>query len=283
MAWKFECVYSAAPGPLGGLAWAGESMLFADVAASVIRVYDTVSGGVRTWREYTNRSNGIVFAPDGALYACQEGGRRVVRMLPDGSCVPTCSQLDGREHNYPRFVAVDLQGAAWFSDTFHTLPASGPQIFPMLEHQSILRLSAVAGAASAWQLKRMTFDTQSPRGLAFSPDGLRLYVADINAGAGCELRVYRLGSDGALHREAQVFHSPAMLEGLCVDASGRVLACVAADREPAAIAIFTPDLKMQERHEIPDPGPLHCAFGEPGVLYVTTASGRLYRAGNLRL
>jgi len=280
MAWQFECVHTAMPGPLGGLAWTGTAMLFADVGASAIMAYDTASGAARPWRNYSNRSNGIAFAPDGALYACQEGGRRVVRMLPDGSCVPTCALLDGREHNHPRFVAVDRHGAAWFSDTFNTQPASGPQIFPLLAHQSILRLSRAETSGAAWRLQRMTFDTESPRGLAFAPDGHRLYVVDTVQG-GSELRAYRLQADGAVRREAVTYRSAAMLEGLCVDACGQVLACAAAQEGPGAIAVFSPGLEMLQRHEIPDPHPLQCAFGEPGVLYVSTASGRLYRAGNL--
>src|SRR6187549_3085112 len=101
MTWTFEKVHGPLGRPIGGLAWDGEAMLFSDVGESVILRYDPRRNAVAPWRKYTNRVNGIAFGPDGVLYGCQEGSRRVIEMRPDGSAAVTATQLDGRVHNFP--------------------------------------------------------------------------------------------------------------------------------------------------------------------------------------
>ena len=102
MSWKFERVAGPYKGPLGGLAWDGTGMLFADIMDSVIYRFDPRRGRTTTWRKYTNRTNGIAFGRGSVLYGCQEGSRRIVRYEPDGSATLTNQCMpDGSVHNHP--------------------------------------------------------------------------------------------------------------------------------------------------------------------------------------
>jgi len=60
----------------GTAAWPGRGgMLFSAVGDGKILRYDPKTGGTGILRRYTNRTNGLAFAPDGALYGCQESSR----------------------------------------------------------------------------------------------------------------------------------------------------------------------------------------------------------------
>ena len=291
MTWNFELIHGPLGRPLGGLAWDGAGMLASDLNNAAILRFDAAKKAVTTWRKYTNRVNGIAFAADGALFACQEGSRRVIQMLPDGSSSATETRLDGCVHNFPRHITVDQHGHAWFSDSHHNIVASGPQLFPRLEHQSILRVGRGAKPRPHWHLERMTFDTLSPRGVALSPDEKTLYVADTDNrdGGVRELRAYPRQDDGTLGAPI-VLHTFGAdrrgvhrgIEGLCVDADGHIIACAGWKKSGPGplIYVFAPSGAVIETHPLPADVPMNCAFGDSDLssLYVTTEDGSLLRA-----
>src|SRR5262249_54302668 len=144
--------------------------------------------------------------PGGELYGAQEGGRRLVEFTPDGRLVPVDALLDGKYHNQPSDLVVDRAHRIWFTDPHHPVIPFGPQIFPLLPHQSVLRLER--NDRRAWTAARMTYDTTSPRAVLLAADEKTLYVADgePRAGAVRELRAYPLRPDGTLGRCA-VLHT----------------------------------------------------------------------------
>src|SRR6266851_2971294 len=123
MAWTFERIADGFAGGTGGLAWDGGGMLFSAVGDGKILRYDPKTGGTGILRRYTNRTNGLAFAPDGALYGCQESSRRVIHFADDGSSATTAFLIDGRYHNQPNSLAIDSKGRIWFSDPWSELRA----------------------------------------------------------------------------------------------------------------------------------------------------------------
>lgn len=290
MTWTFEVVHGPTKRPLGGLAWDGKEMLASDTPNNAILAYDPATGETRTKRKWTNRVNGIGFGIDGALYGCQEGSRRVIRMLANGSATITTTDFHGAPHNQPHLLTVDRSGNIWFSDCHHPQLASGPAVFPMLEHQSVLRLAQGPRPQSHWHIERATFDTLRPRGVALSPDEKTLYVADTDnePGARRELRAYpvledlSLGQYTLLHtfgEDGRGVHRG--IEGICVDAEGRIVACAGWSRSGPGplVMVLSPSGAVLSSHPLPVDMPVNCAFGGPGLatLYVTTAQGHLLR------
>jgi gluconolactonase len=267
-------------------------MLFSAIAGGRILRYDPASGKVSEFRKYTNRTNGLAFAPDGALYGCQESSRRVVHFAGDGSTATTGFLLEGRYHNQPNNLAIDSKGRIWFSDPQSELRASGPQIFPALEHASALRLE-LDSFRKLWGIRRMTYDTSAPRAVALSPDESTLYVAETdNSPSGRrELRAYpiladnTLGPFALLHafgRDHRGEHRG--IEGMCTDSEGSIVACAGWRKSgPGPLAVvFSPSGAIIESHPLPADQPMNCAFGDAdlGSLYVTTAGGELLRASD---
>ena len=289
MIWRFERVAGPYEGPMGGLAWDGRGMLFSLIDEGRILRFDPKKGAVEEFRRYTNRTNGIAFGPEGILYGCQEGGRRIIQILPDGSAAPTASQLAGRFHNFPCDLTVDRGGRVWFSDPYHEKPAFGPQVFPLLDHASVLRLER--NENRAWVIRRITHDTAAPRAVLLSDLEDALYVAEGDAGGKGprELRAYPIRGDGSVgpytvlhtfgadHRGAH-----RGIEGMCLDHESNIVACAGWKRSGPGplIYVFSPTGAVRETHPLPADRPMRCAFGDAGLesLYVSTGEGNLYRA-----
>jgi gluconolactonase len=289
MTWTFEKIAGPYKGPTGGLAWDGNAMFFSAIGDERVLRYDPAKNAVTDFRKWTYRVNGLAIGPKGEFFGGQEAGRRVVQFLPNNITTPTALQLDGRYHNFPCDLITDSQGRVWFSDPYNPVPAAGPQMYPLLDHQSVLRLKEDKG----WTLQRLTFDTLGPRAIALSPDEKTLYVADgdVNA-AQRELRAYTVQADGTLaaqHRVLMTFGADYRgahrgIEGLAVDSEGNLLACAGWAKSGAGprVYVISPEGAVLESHPSPADLPMRVAFGDEGLksLYLTAADGNVYRAKN---
>jgi gluconolactonase len=289
MSLNFQKIAGPYQGGMGGLAWDGERMLFSTVDEGFIRSYDPATGQIGEYRKYANRINGIAFAPDGRFFACQDGGRRVIQFLADGTAAVTATRLDGAVHNHPSDLVIDRAGRVWFTDPFSRVIAFGPQIFPPLDHASVLRLEV--DERHAWKIVRMTFDTAAPRAVQMSPDEKMLYVAEGEVGrkGPRELRAYAVRDDGTLG-PFTVLHAFGAdhrgehrgIEGMCIDSDGHLLACGGSAAAGAGPRLYTfaPDGALLESQPLPGGAPMRVAFGDAGLdsLYLTSGDGCVYRA-----
>ncbi|MFN7751703.1 MAG: SMP-30/gluconolactonase/LRE family protein [Pseudomonadota bacterium] len=284
MAWQFEKVAGPCKGRTGGLCWDGSGMLFSAVAEERVLRYDPATDETTVFRRWTGRVNGLARDPGGALYAAQEGGRRIVRFNPDGSTSPVLDLLDGAHHNQPVDVSRDRSGRIWFADPWNAQPPYGPPAYPLLPHASVLRLDPTG--PDRWRMVRFTHDTAGPRAIALSSDERTLYVADGDAERGdvCQLFAYPVssyGSAGPRHTLLTFTAADRGIEGLCVDSEGCLIACMGWARGGAgpAIVVISPSGTILETHASPADMPMRCAFGDVGLstLYVTAADGGLYR------
>jgi gluconolactonase len=284
MAWKFEKVAGPYQGLTGGVAWDGQSMLFSAVREERILRYDPRTGATDNFRRWTGRTNGIAVGADGALYGAQEGGRRVIQFMPDGSTAPTAELIDGWHHNQPTDLTVDSKGRVWFADSRNDILPYGPAVFPYMELNSVLRLER--DERRAWKVARVTTDTKAPRAVALSRDEKTLYVADGDSTKNdvCTLRAYPVQDDGSVG-PARVLHTFTAgergFEGLCLESGGNILACGGSKQKGAGpqVVVFATTGAVLESHATPDM-PMRCAFGGEGLasLYLTSGDGHLYCA-----
>jgi gluconolactonase len=287
MTWEFEKVAGPCKGRTGGLAWDGKGMLFSAVQEERVMRFDPSSGKSEVFRKYTGRTNGLAVAADGSVFGAQEGGRRVIHFLNDGSTAPTNELLEGKRHNQPTDVIVDKAGRVWFADPYNSTPPFGPPVYPFLEHASVLRLER--DAKQAWKLKRITHDTHGPRAIQLSADEKTLYVADgdVERGDVCQLFSYPVKPDGSVGESKALLTfmvTERGIEGLCLDHDGNILACAGWKKSGVGpvIYVISPAGTILETHPVPADMPMRCAFGDAdlGSLYVTAGDGGLYRARN---
>jgi gluconolactonase len=287
MDWKFHLVAGPYKGRTGGLAWDGAAMLFSAVQEERILRFDPGTGMAEVFRKVTGRTHGIAIAADGSVFGAQEGGRRVVQFLKDGSTAPTCDQLGGKHHNQPTDVIVDRRGQVWIADAWNSTPPYGPPVYPFLDHASVLRLERER--RRGWKLKRVTRDTRGPRSLLLSADEKTLYVADGDAERGdpCRLLAYPAKRDGSLGPcTVMLEFAPAErgIEGMCLEAEGNIVACAGWRKGGLGpmLYVISASGTVLESHPAPADLPMRCAFGDAslGSLYLTAGDGVLYRATN---
>lgn len=287
MNWKFHLVAGPYKGRTGGLAWDGAAMLFSAVQEERILRFDPGSGMAEVLRKVTGRTNGIAIAADGSVFGAQEGGRRVVHFLKDGSTAPTHDLLGGKHHNQPTDVVVDRRGRVWIADAWNSTPPYGPPVFPFLDHASVLRLEREG--RRGWGLKRMTRDTNGPRSLLLSGDERTLYVADGDAERGdpgrlCAYPVKRGGSLGPCKVLLEFAPAERGIEGMCLEAEGNIVACAGWRKGGLGpmVYVISASGTVLEMQPAPADMPMRCAFGDAGLasLYLTAGDGGLYRATN---
>jgi gluconolactonase len=290
MSWQFELVAGPYQGPTGGVVWDGAHVLFTAIDEGRLLRFNPGTRAVDEVRRHLNRVNGLALGPGGELYGAQEGGRRLVEFTPDGRLTAVDALLDGKYHNQPSDLVVDRRHRIWFTDPHHSAIPFGPQIFPLLDHQSVLRLER--NERRAWTAARITYDMTCPRAVLLSGDEKTLYVADGEPRQGQavrELRAYPVREDGSVgpYSVLHTFGADAKgphrgVEGMCLDRNGNIVACAGWRQSGPGplIYVFAPDGAVLETHPVPADQPHRCCFGgrDLDLLYVTSAEGHLYQA-----
>jgi gluconolactonase len=245
-------------GYVEGPVWSKQGFLiFSDMFDSRI-VKMTKADNVETYRHYTNGANGNSMDSHGRLYSCERDGRRVVRMEKDGSLTVIASKFEGKRLNDPNDIVVRRDGQVYFSD---------PAPKDSLEHFEL----GYAGVYHVTPQGKISLISKMarPNGVALTPDGRTLYVADTTER---KIMAYDLDANGNASWE-RIFISgiDGGPDGLRVAANGNVyIAC-------RGIAIYTPEGKFIKMIEFPET-PANCTFGDSDLrtLYVTARTS-IYR------
>jgi gluconolactonase len=277
MSWHFERLTQEPIGLTEGPAWDGSGLLFTNIPNSRILRYVPGEADFSEYQTGTNHANGLILDAEGRLYACEGGGRRIVRYEADHSVTVICDNFEGKRLNSPNDLAVDAAGRIWFTD-----PRYGDNRADMeLDHESVYRLDPQADGS--WSVTRMTYDTTAPNGLLVAPDMKTLYVAQSKYGDGQkrELRAYPILDDGSLGEYAVLhnFYPHRGIDGMCFDSEGNIVATAGWEISGPGgmIYVFAPNGRVLETHPVPVDRPTNCTFGGADLrtLYVTSIDGQL--------
>src|SRR5262245_9802177 len=151
------------------------NVFFSDIPNNRIHKIST-DGAVSVFKEDTGGANGLMFGPDGRLYACQNGRKRIVAYAADGTESVLAEGVGSND------LAVNSRGEIYFSD-----PA-GKKVW-FIDRSGSKRAVVEQG---------ITF----PNGVRLSPDYALLDVADY---ATKWIWSFQVQSDGSL-ANGQAFH-----------------------------------------------------------------------------
>jgi gluconolactonase len=244
-----------------GPVWIGGRLLFGDIQSNPTVILQLEADNSTTvFRTPGNGPNGNAVDPQERLVTCEsKTTRSVVRSAAMMGAAKTtlASQFGGKPFNSPNDVVVRSDGNVYFTDPDYG--ADPDAATPRQPKQAVFRIDP-GGALT--QVKE--YDTE-PNGIALSPNGKKLYVADTTANV---VNVWDVAGDGTPSNEAQ-FATVTAGDGLAVDKAGNVYVAgadgvVVFDNTGASLGTIT----------VPEQ-PANCTFGNADgkTLYITARTG----------
>jgi gluconolactonase len=279
------------------------SIYFSDIPLNqdkgMIQRFDPKTKETTVFTDDSRKSNGLIFDGKGRLWACEGasyGGRAVAYYdIQSGKRTVVADSYDGKRFNAPNDLCIDKQGRVYFTDPRYL--GHEPR---ELKHRAVYRIDGEGAVVE------VTHEVSKPNGIALSPDGRTLYVADHDNGTDAidpaappptpgEMKIYAfpLDDQGLVdgpRRTIYDFGEKKGCDGMTVDTEGRIYLTGRDPSRPGVIVItpsgeevgFIPTgpANQQEASGKPLVGlPSNVEFGlgdEINMLYVTVDTS-LYR------
>lgn len=219
-------------------------------------------------------SNGLAVDAQGRLLLCQHSDRRVARLAADGRGFETLvERFEGKRFNSPNDLCLDRAGNLFFTDPPYGMGSKAPA---ELGYHGVFRL----GRDGAVTLLHRGLDR--PNGIALSPDGRTLYVANSGDRPGMRtyLMAFALRADGTVDGGRVLFDAEplrtkcggGLMDGLKVDARGNLWAT-----GPGGVLVLSPEGKHLGTIRTGAATANCCFGGADGATLYLTANNRLLR------
>ncbi|NYZ62765.1 SMP-30/gluconolactonase/LRE family protein [Luteimonas deserti] len=214
-------------------------------------------------------ANGLFAEPSGTVLLADSGNRVLARLDPrTREKTVLAHAFDGRRFNSPNDVVRRADGAIFFTDPPYGLEAFDESPVKELPFNGVYRLDADG------RVQLLDDSLSRPNGIALSPDGRTLYVANSDPERAVWM-AYALDGNGAV-TSRRVFadstaevgdDAPGLPDGMAIAADGTLFAT-----GPGGVLVFAPDGTRLGRIETGGPV-ANVAFGDDGrTLYMTSNS-----------
>ena len=241
----------------------------------------SADGELSTFRQPSNRANGLIFDSEWRLLACEGGDGetglpRITRTdLATGEVDVLVDAFEGQELHQPNDLTIDGQGRIYFTDR----PGPNPTPNQTGVH-GVYRIDpdgTVARILTEPEVVR-------PNGIVISPDDTTLYVIETEQSEGGPrlIRAYDLSPEGTAGnmRIFHDFHPGRSGDGMTIDSAGNLYVAAGLNRTRgtsetldtvAGIHVFSPAGELLEHIPVPEDSITNAAFGGPDLrtLYVT--------------
>jgi sugar lactone lactonase YvrE len=226
------------------------SIYFTDIPlgedGGMILRFDPVTKQTQAFSIDSGKANGLIFDSQGRLIACEgsdKGGRRVSRWnVKTGERETLADNIGGKKFNAPNDCCIDAKGRVYFTDPRYL--GDEPR---ELEHRAVYRIDTDG------KVSEFTREVSKPNGIAISPDGKTLYLADHDNGTDkidptgpkpklgpMKIYAFPLDADGKVAgaRKTLVdFGDQPGCDGMCVDAAGHIYITARSPKRPGVLVI----------------------------------------------
>jgi len=260
-------------------------VFFTNVPMSNILRWNPKKKHLSVFRKNSNKANGLLFEPDGALLACEGGAGRVTRTdMTTGRIIVVADKFNGFPFAAPNDITRDRKGRLYVTSRPGTNdPKKGnPNAVYRIDpdgtvHQLLHTLRK--------QPKRTEFPaTHMPNGIVLSPDEKTLYLIEAHPDAGFRRNImaYSLEASGELSdpRVHINFYPGRSGDGMCIDAEGNLYVAAGLHKRRGTsetletkpgIHVISPEGKLLAYRKTPVETITNCTFGgnDLKTLYVT--------------
>jgi gluconolactonase len=244
--------------------------LFALGANGKVRLLLDHSGGPSQSPSAYPGSNGMAVDKDGTVLMCRHGARDIVRVGPGMKIMPFLAKNgEGKRFNSPNDLVFAPDGSLWITDPPYGLKGQDKDPTKEAKYNAVYRYKN-------GKVKAVITDLPRPNGIAFSPDGKKLYIS--NSEPEMFVNVYDVNSDGTVSKPRRFISYPGPIpvdvpDGLKVDSRGDVWTS-----GPGGIRIISPEGKVLGQLKTPDRAQANLAWGGPDrkTVYIMSA-GNVYR------
>ncbi|MBI1312124.1 hypothetical protein GC176_12605 [bacterium] len=250
-------------------------VFFTNVPVSRILKWSPRTKSLSVFRDNSNETNGLYFAPTGDLLCCEGGANRVTRMdRRTGEISMLAEQFHGKPLAKPNDLCVDRQGRVYFSSRSGVEDPDGEN------PKAVYRIDPDGSVVQmlAWP------EVHMPNGLVLSPDESKLYLIEAHPDADHhrDIRIFDVNADGSLQNGRVLidFYPGRSGDGMCIDSQGNLYVAAGLhktrgtsetlDTKPG-IHVISPEGKLLAYRETPVDTVTNCAFGGADLrsLYVT--------------
>ncbi len=226
------------------------SIYFSDIPFGkdngMILRFDPESQKTTVFSNDSGKSNGLIFDSKGNLLACEGanfGGRCVSRWdVKTRKKAVIVDGIKGKHFNAPNDLCLDSNGRIYFTDPRYL--GDEPR---ELEHRAVYRVNKKG------RVVEITHDLTKPNGIALSPDGKTLYVANHDNGTDkidptkppppqgvMTIYAFPLNSRGRVDGQRKTlvdFGAKKGCDGMCVDERGNVYLAVRDAGRPGVMVV----------------------------------------------
>lgn len=235
------------------------NIYFTDQPNNKIWKYDT-DGKLSVFIDSAGRANGTCFDKKGNLIACADEHDQLWAISPKGKVTVLLKNIGGHRMNGPNDCWVDSKGGIYFTDPYYQREYWDRKQTD-LDGEKVYYLPK--GAAQPIMVENQL---RKPNGIAGTPDGKYLFVADIGAN---KTYKYDIDADGKLTNR-QLFCNMGS-DGMTLDAGGNVYLT------GRGVTVFDPSGQKIAHINIPEPWTANICFGgKDRTLLFITASTAIY-------
>lgn len=217
--------------------------------------------GLSAFMQPCGRSNGLSFDRYGYLWSCADEKNEIWKISIDKNVEVIAENFNGKLFNGPNDLWISPAGGVFFTDPFYprswwdhsSMPQEKQCVYYLKpDHKTIIRVAE---------------DLQQPNGIVGTPDGKKLFVADIR---GNKTWSYSINSDGTLS-DKKLFCEMGS-DGMTIDSKGNIYLT------GRGVTIFDKTGKRVGNITVPEAWTANVCFGDRNMksLFITASKG-LYR------
>ncbi|MGE5420649.1 MAG: SMP-30/gluconolactonase/LRE family protein [Chloroflexota bacterium] len=218
----------------------------------------STAGELSTFMQPSGRSNGLAFDKDDNLWSCADEKNEIWKISPARKVEVIPSLYLGKAFNGPNDLWIHPKGGIYFTDPFYKRSWWDHQNMPQ-EIQAVYFMSP-----DHKTITRLTDDLLQPNGIVGTPDGKKLFVADIKAN---KTWSYSINKDGSLS-DKELFCELGS-DGMTIDSKGNIYLT------GKGVTIFDKTGKKLGNIEIPENWTANVCFGDKDLksLFITASKG----------